>query len=204
MARPRPQPNPVAIPGRTGPDMDCRDDEGGCFRRLCRNSALPSSRQGMPGPRYQGWQKLPVNSREITIAKTFDQPRTFARSCRLSRRNCIRSFISLSLGKSSTKESKKSRKGVISSTARNLVHSEHLQSKRFLAALEMTKSKSGIPGSGDTGSGIGGRGDPRDGDRLHGFVEPCPSDARPQWMSIHGPSTQGSSWKARVKNMASP
>ena len=42
----------------------------GCFRRLCRYSAFPSFRHGLAGPRCHGWQKLPVNSREITIAKT--------------------------------------------------------------------------------------------------------------------------------------
>nr|VFK17366.1 MAG: hypothetical protein BECKLFY1418C_GA0070996_103114 [Candidatus Kentron sp. LFY] len=70
IARPRPKPNPVVVPGVWVLAFPCRDDEGGCFGRLCRNSALPSFRQGLPGPRCQGWQRLPVNFREITIGKT--------------------------------------------------------------------------------------------------------------------------------------
>ncbi len=70
LARPLAATKSCCRPWRLGPDIPRRDDERGCFRRLCKNLPLPSFRQGMSGPRCQGWQKLPVNFRDITIAKT--------------------------------------------------------------------------------------------------------------------------------------
>ena len=64
-----PQPNLVAVPGQLGLGIPCRDDERGCFRRLCRNSALPSSRHGLAGPSARDGGKLPMNFCETTIGK---------------------------------------------------------------------------------------------------------------------------------------
>nr|VFK14447.1 MAG: hypothetical protein BECKLFY1418C_GA0070996_100844 [Candidatus Kentron sp. LFY] len=46
------------------------DDEKGCFRRLCRftTSVIPAGNAGTQTPGMA--KKLPVNPREITIAKT--------------------------------------------------------------------------------------------------------------------------------------
>nr|VFJ92448.1 MAG: hypothetical protein BECKLFY1418A_GA0070994_102318 [Candidatus Kentron sp. LFY] len=46
-------------PWRLGPGIPFRDDEGGCFRRLRRNSALPSSRHGLAGPSARDGKNYP-------------------------------------------------------------------------------------------------------------------------------------------------
>nr|VFJ43122.1 MAG: hypothetical protein BECKDK2373C_GA0170839_100415 [Candidatus Kentron sp. DK] len=61
LARPRPQPNPVTVPG-TGSRLDCRDDVVGYFKRLRGNSPVPSSHQAdWRDPEARDDMLLPMN-----------------------------------------------------------------------------------------------------------------------------------------------
>nr|VFJ44693.1 MAG: hypothetical protein BECKDK2373C_GA0170839_100916 [Candidatus Kentron sp. DK]VFJ44849.1 MAG: hypothetical protein BECKDK2373B_GA0170837_100826 [Candidatus Kentron sp. DK] len=59
LARPRPQPNPVTVPG-TGSRHLPAGMTWRAFSNLVRkNSPIPSSRQGLAGPGGQGWHATP-------------------------------------------------------------------------------------------------------------------------------------------------
>nr|VFJ64987.1 MAG: hypothetical protein BECKDK2373C_GA0170839_11244 [Candidatus Kentron sp. DK] len=84
LARPRPQPNPVTVPG-TGSRHPCRDDGSGKF--------LPD-RQKQPLPPWIGGTQRPgmaCYSPQILEKpqSPSNQTQTFARLCQVPRRNCI-------------------------------------------------------------------------------------------------------------------